>query len=80
MFRDRLPTKDNLFRRHVIDVDARLCIGGCGEAETSSHLLLNFNLFGSVWYHIIRWLGVSVALSSDVASHYYQFSFIGGVA
>ena len=39
LFCDRLPTKDNLYHRHVIDIDAQLCIGGCGEVETSSHLL-----------------------------------------
>jgi len=80
LFRDRLPTKDNLFRRHVINFDAQLCIGGCGELETSSHLLLHCNLFGSVWNHILRWLGLSLVLPYDVASHYYQFSYIGGVA
>jgi len=80
LFRDRLPTKDNLYRRHVIDIDAQLCIGGCGEVETSSHLLFNCNIFGSVWNFILRWLGVSFVLRGDASSHYFQFSFIGGAA
>jgi len=80
LFRDRLPTKDNLFRRHVIAFDAQSCVGGCGEVETSSHLFFHCNLFGSVWNHILRWLGLSAVWPYDVANHYYQFGFICGVA
>lgn len=82
LFRDKLPTKDNLYRRYVIDIDAQLCIRDCGEweVETSSHLLLNCNLFGFVWNFILKWIGVSFVLPSDASSHYYQFSFIGGAA
>jgi hypothetical protein len=80
LLRDRLPTKDNLYRRQVIDIDARSCVAGCGEVETSSHLLLHCSMFGSVWYHILRWLGVSAVLPCDADSHYYQFGYIGGVS
>jgi len=41
LFRDKLPTKDNLFRRHVIAFDAQSCVGCCGEVETSSHLFFS---------------------------------------
>lgn len=80
LFRDRLPTKDNLYRRPVIDVDAQLCVGGCGEVETSSHLLLRCTFFGCVWYNILRWLGLVAVLPGDITSHFYQFGFMGGVA
>jgi hypothetical protein len=80
VFRARIPTKDNLFRRNVIGFDAQLCIGGCGEVETSPHLLFHCSVFGSVWNHILRWLRLSAVLPYDAASHYYQFSNIGGVA
>jgi len=29
LFRDRLPTKDNLLRRGVIDQASRTCVAGC---------------------------------------------------
>ena len=48
LIRDRLPTKDNLFRRGVIASDARLCVGGCGSLETSPHLFLHCYFFGEV--------------------------------
>jgi len=47
LFQDRLPTKDNLLRRGVIDDNSRMCVGGCGSMETSSHLFLHCNNFGS---------------------------------
>jgi len=78
LFRDRLPTKDNLFRRRVLDVDAQICVGGCGLVETASHLFLHCHLFGSVWYHILRWVGVSAVLPSDVTSPFIKFDFLGG--
>jgi len=80
LFRDRLPTMDNLSRRHVIDIDAQSCVGGCGFQETSAHLFLDCNLFGSVWNHNFRWLGVSAVLPHDVAGFLNQFSFFGGTA
>lgn len=80
LFRDRLPTKDNLFRRHVITFDAQNCAGECGEMETSSHLFLHCDFFRSVWTLILRWLGVYSVKPSDAPSHFKQFSFLGGVA
>jgi len=48
LFRDRLPTKNNLFRRGVITYNDRLCVGGHDVLETSSHLLLHCRIFGEV--------------------------------
>jgi len=38
MFRDSMPTKDNLLRRGVIHRDARMCVTGCGSEENLAHL------------------------------------------
>jgi len=48
LFRDRLPTKDNLFRRGVLDHNSMECVAGYGSIESSAHLLLHCNFFGSV--------------------------------
>jgi len=34
LFRDRLPTKDNLLSRRVIPLDSRLCVAGCGRIDS----------------------------------------------
>ena len=78
LFRDRLSTKDNLLRRGVIHFDFRLCVAGCGIVETSYHLFLHCNFFGTVWHSIYSWIGISVANPLYVYDHFQQFGFCGG--
>ena len=78
LFRDRLPTKNNLLRRGVIPFDSQLCVAGCNSIETSTHLFLHCSTFGSVWQLLLRWLGFSTALPLGVVDHFNQFSFYGG--
>lgn len=80
LFRDRLPTKDNLLRRGVTHNDLRLCVAGCGSDDNSSYLFLHCNLFGAVWHLISRWLGISTVSPFSVGDHFNQFIFVGGVA
>jgi hypothetical protein len=35
LLRNRLPTKDNLVRRHIIPLDGSLCVTGCESVETT---------------------------------------------
>ena len=49
LFRNRLPTKDNLFRRNVLDNNSCMCVSGCGSQESANHLFLHCSFFGSVW-------------------------------
>jgi len=78
LFRDRLPTKDNLLRRGVIDHESRTCVAGCDLVESSTHLFLHCNTFGSVWHLIYSWLGVPVTTPFYVPDHFHQFGFSGG--
>jgi len=50
-----------------------LCSGGCGMGELVSHLFLNCNFYKDVWSFILRWLGISNALLSEIALHASQF-------
>jgi len=78
LFRDRLPTKDNLLRRGVIPYDSRLCIAGCNTVETSTHLFLHCPTFGAVWYLLFRWLSFSTVIPLGVVDHFNQFFLDGG--
>jgi len=80
LFRDRLPTKDNLFHRGAIDNDSRMCVAGCGFQESSQHLFLHCNVFGSVWHFIYKWIGVVVVTPYTVPDHFNQFSYSGDVS
>ncbi|XP_024640724.1 uncharacterized protein [Medicago truncatula] len=78
LLRDRLPTKDNLHRRHVLGVDDQYCVGGCGLVETSNHLFLHCNIFGSVWNYIFQWIGIATVMPFDVTGLFKQFTLLGG--
>jgi len=45
LFRNRLPTKDNLFRRGAINHDFCLCVTGCGSLKTTNHLFFSLLIF-----------------------------------
>lgn len=79
LFRDRLPTKDNLVRRRVLHIDGAACVSGCGHLETSSHLFVTCNFFGSLWYLVWSWLGIDFVPSSDLRQHFVQFSKMAGL-
>jgi len=79
LFRDRLPTKDNLHHRGVLDHDSRFCLARCDSVESSQHLFLHCNTFGSVWHFIYSWLGISAVVPTQVSAHFNQFSISGGI-
>jgi len=73
LFRNRLPTNYNLFRQGVIDQNSLKCVAGCDTVESSEHLFLHCNWFGSVWYLIYGWLGTYTAAPHSLTDH---FSYI----
>jgi len=52
LLRNRLPAKDNLLRRRIINHDDTSCIGGCGSSETADHLLFQCDHFGMLWHRL----------------------------
>jgi len=50
LLQDRIPTKSNLVRRHILQANDNLCVGGCGIIATADHLLIGCDLFGNVWF------------------------------
>ncbi|GAU44068.1 hypothetical protein TSUD_368800 [Trifolium subterraneum] len=58
LIRNRLPTKDNLVRRHIITPDSQLCVTGCGEVETAQHLFLCCSIFAPLWSLFRAWVWV----------------------
>jgi len=69
LLRNKLPTKDNLMRRRVLQITGSACVSGCGDTETASHLVLGCDIFGSLWYHVWHWLGISSFSSGDIRHH-----------
>ena len=79
LLRNRLPTKDNLVRRGVLRHTEAVCVSGCGSSETTTHLFMDCNVFGSLWSYVWIWLGISSVSSSDLHQHFIQFISMAGL-
>jgi len=80
LLKDRIPTRSNLVRRHVIQPNENLCVGGCGHIETADHLFIGCDFFGSVWYLICHWIGFSCVFLGSVSNHFLQFTQLAGLS
>jgi len=49
LLEDRLPTKINLLRRGIVQAAGTSCVTGCGFDETTTHLFIHCEVFGSLW-------------------------------
>ena len=79
LLRNRLPTKDNLVRRHVLQHDATQCVKGCSGQESASHLFLHCATFGNLWVSVSQWLHVSFVAPEVLCDHFLQFGHLAGV-
>ncbi|GAU21182.1 hypothetical protein TSUD_10990 [Trifolium subterraneum] len=78
LFRNRLPTKDNLAARHVISLDSQLCVNGCGGLETAQHLFLSCPAFVPLWGEVSSWIGILHVASNSLSDHFVQFIHSSG--
>ena len=79
LLQDRIPTRSNLVRRHVLQPIDNVCVGGCGSSETAGHLFIGFEVFGSVWYSVCHWIGIPCVFPGTVSDHYFQFVHMAGL-
>ncbi|GAU50935.1 hypothetical protein TSUD_411320 [Trifolium subterraneum] len=78
LLRNRLPTKDNLVRRHIIPQGAHLCVAECGVSETAQHLFLSCPAFAPLWDLVRSWVGISAVDPSQLHDHFVQFTHSTG--
>jgi len=80
LLQDRIPTRSDLVRRHVLQPIDNLCVGRCGVCETSEHLFIGCGLFRNIWYLLCHCLGVSCVFPGSVKEHYFQFIHLAGLS
>ncbi|MCI17694.1 F-box family protein, partial [Trifolium medium] len=72
---DRVPTKENLLVRGVIQQHMGGSCVWCDVApESSSRLFLHCKMAHVVWYEIFKWLGVVIVMPSNLF-HLFDCSF-----
>jgi hypothetical protein len=69
---EKIPTRDNLCRRGILQIEEALCPLCNGAVESVCHLFLHCPFTSAVWYGLNRWLGVVVIIPSDVIMSYEQ--------
>ena len=79
LLRNRLSTKDNLVRRHVLHQDDAACVSGWGNLEAAAHLFLACDIFSSLWSHVWHWLGISSVSYGDLRQHFVHFTNMAGL-
>ncbi|XP_024640546.1 uncharacterized protein [Medicago truncatula] len=79
LLQDRIPTRENLVRRLILQPNDNLCVGGCGLSETTGHLFIGCESFGSVWVLLGHWLGFSFVPPGSIKDHYIQFTHLAGL-
>jgi len=78
LFRNRLSSKVNFFRRGIIHLNSQHCVSGCGLQELESHLFLICSLFSQIWQLLRTWLCVHSANPSNILDHFHQFGTSSG--
>jgi len=78
LLRDRLPTKNNLLRRGILQQTDIQCVMGCSVEETVPHVFFHCSFFGTLWQHMRQWLRVSGADLYTTQDHFLQFTNVLG--
>ena len=76
---NRLPTKDNLVRRGILIPTDGVCVAGCDDIESATHLFLHCNTFNHLWSSVRMWLGISSVPSGELRHHFNQFTKMAGM-
>lgn len=74
MMLNRLPTRDNLERRGIINNVHELCCVLCFEEnETANHLFCNCRMSQAVWTAVMQWIGVQLLEEDEIPAHFIGF-------
>ncbi|KAH1261405.1 putative ribonuclease H protein [Glycine max] len=77
IFKNRLPTRDNLRRRHV-ELPSYNCPLCDQEEETAGHILFSCRKTRHLWWESLRWVNREGPFSIEPKSHFLQFSLWSG--
>ncbi|GAU12782.1 hypothetical protein TSUD_72680 [Trifolium subterraneum] len=67
---DRIPTKNNLLKRRMIQEQQAICVLCNLTMETAPHLFLHCDCVAMAWYDITRWLGFVIVLPHNLLSSF----------
>jgi len=78
LFRNQLPTKNNISRQGIIQAVANVYARGCALQEYVDHLFICWSYFGQLWLLLRNWLSFSSVDTFRVQHHFVQFGQLCG--
>jgi hypothetical protein len=63
---NRIQTKDNLFKRRMLQANQLMCVMCNQTSESANHLFLHYDVAAKVWYEINRWLGFYLVIPPNL--------------
>jgi hypothetical protein len=73
LLHNRVPTRQNLYHRHIIEVDGNKSCVLCGTSiETTLHLLLYFDVALMVWKGVFEWLDLPLSFPHNFFFQFYS--------
>jgi len=79
LLRNMLPTKENLLQQGILLLTDDMCVAGCDDIESTTHLFLHCNIFSVLWSNVRTWLGIYSVPSGDLRHHFIQFTNMVGM-
>ena len=78
LFLNRIATKDNLYKRNILEATNVSCAALCGKEEDRDHLFFQCDYYGRLWLLLSHWFCVVTVLHGNLSTHANQFSALGG--
>jgi len=76
---NRLPTKQNLVQRGILLPTDGMCVAGCDDMESATHLFLHCTTFSDLWSNVLSWLGNYSVPPGELRHHFIQFTKMAGL-
>ncbi|GAB4853983.1 hypothetical protein Ancab_040187 [Ancistrocladus abbreviatus] len=83
---DKLPTRANLFRRHILSEASQVSCVFCNDHEEDlAHVMIGCSWSWEMWCRVFRWWGVQAILPNSINDVAKQMvigmgNFVGGAA
>ncbi|CAL0312027.1 unnamed protein product [Lupinus luteus] len=78
LVRQRIPTKDELFKRNIIyGIDDMICVLCKNQVEIIDHLFISCDFTMSVWNGFYSWLQTSVNVPASIIELFILHDFFG---
>jgi hypothetical protein len=74
LLQDRIQTKENLYKRRMLQLDQQTCVMCNRCIESASHLFLHCDYAAKVWYALTKWLGIYLIVPPNISMSFAMWA------